>query len=80
MIWLTWAPESEKVIAVRGCLSIASIAALSGFTGNCWKKISNFDSRARSIMISTGSRPDDSDSSASVGLRPCERSSTWMRS
>ncbi len=80
MIWLTCAPESENVIAVRGCLIIASIATWSGFTGNCWKNTSNFDSRPRSIMISTGSRPDDSASSASVGLRPWARSSTWIRS
>ena len=57
-IWLTWAPESEKVIAVRGWRMIVSRSSSDEGAKRWMKNWSRSGlASAMSIMISTGSRP-----------------------
>ena len=79
-IWLTWAPESENVITVRGWRMALRSAAGSAPPIGCMKNWSNPDSRARSSTSSTGSTPRAAAISATVWFGGTGRSMTNMRS
>src|SRR5215510_13577609 len=57
MICETWAPESENVTTVRGCLISSSAWSWFSLAIGCRKNRSRSLSRARSIIASTGSTP-----------------------
>ena len=81
MIRLTCAPESENVMTVRGCFKVASASSsLFGtvFASNCMKSCLKSDSRARSIMSSTGSTLRLAASSATLGLPDTGLRMTYM--
>ena len=73
MSWETWAPESEKVTTVRGCLISSSACSWFSLAIGWRKKRSMSVSSARSIIASTGSHAA---LARDLGHRPVRRRRT----